>query len=225
MLMMLSDLLIYTPATLPLQDVSNGDNPTVSLVDVIADHTDEKDFEDEAEIDRGFQFIQNEGPRPATEMAQLRWMTKKAGASKSPLGRSVPMAQVRSNQTRLNSRGGKELDDKYLDQGALRRRSGHFAFVSTKVTPRTTNGLIDLDSPERPTASFSRIPVNVSRVRLVPDTETAAPAAFSSMGPPTAVMPELENFMDPEDDAALDAVATQKKMLSKKRTIWTFLRG
>ena len=28
-----------------------------------------------------------------------------AGASKSPLGRSVPMAQVRSNQTRLNSRG------------------------------------------------------------------------------------------------------------------------
>ena len=35
---------IYTP-TLPLQDVSNGDNPTVSLVDVIADHTDEKDFE------------------------------------------------------------------------------------------------------------------------------------------------------------------------------------
>ena len=125
------------------------------------------------EVDAGFDFIQNDGPRSSSEMAQLRWMTKAiknpgspifgwptvlvekalrnlatdgalakkeyqwpipltskyyhpwileilekvwgfdvsafmllgdAGAGKSPLGRSILMAQVRHNQTRFKCR-------------------------------------------------------------------------------------------------------------------------
>ena len=40
---------------------------------------------DDDEIDRSFDFIQNEGPRSCTETAQLRWMTKNLKAPTSPI--------------------------------------------------------------------------------------------------------------------------------------------
>ena len=56
----------------------------LKIFDLVS-YTAPKTGKDAAEIDRGFQFIQNEGPRPATEMAQLRWMTKKASVAQALL--------------------------------------------------------------------------------------------------------------------------------------------
>ena len=35
---------IVSPVTLPLQDISSGDNPTVNLFDIISEYTEEIDF-------------------------------------------------------------------------------------------------------------------------------------------------------------------------------------
>ena len=40
---------------------------------------------DDEEIDRGFDYIQNEGPRSTSDMAQLQWMTKARKNPKSPV--------------------------------------------------------------------------------------------------------------------------------------------
>ena len=44
-------------------------------------------FEDltDADIDKGFDYIQNEGPRSSSEMQQLRWLTKATKNSQSPI--------------------------------------------------------------------------------------------------------------------------------------------
>ena len=62
----------------------------------------------------------------------------------------------------------------------------------------TATGTIDLDSPERSTTAFSRISVNVSRVPIVPSTESVGIPSASSSAIPNAVMPELEEFIDTE---------------------------
>ena len=48
---------IFSPVTLPLQDISSGDNPTVNLLDIISEYTEEIDF---STLERAFVEANNQ---------------------------------------------------------------------------------------------------------------------------------------------------------------------
>ena len=76
---------IYSPATLPLQDVSSADNPTVNLFDIIPEYASEIDF---GALERGFVEANRSCNMalllpPFGFKADLPWDTKIQVASKS----------------------------------------------------------------------------------------------------------------------------------------------
>ena len=70
-----------------LENLGGRQLKVFDLVSHTAPKTSSGKFEDkdDDEIDRGFAFIRNEGPRSTTEMAQLRWMTKNLKSPTSPI--------------------------------------------------------------------------------------------------------------------------------------------